>query len=147
MQRLSEPFDRLARVFGEFGVNVGNLMLMHQGIELCFRDIGYEHPDFGDKWWHADKVAPVVWFGEAWLDTARSSKRSAMASYQRALRDGEITEDEPEWSFFGPWHIDGDTIKLRAANGTWIWVLTGRSEMTTRPDEEDEVMWEGRWPD
>ncbi len=44
--------------------------------------------------------------------------------------------------------FDGTHVTLHAANGRWVWTLTGRSRYYVRePGAEPLVMVEGRWPD
>lgn len=75
----------------------------------------------GDKDWYCERVAPVVWFDEALLGVSTNP---------------DLT----------PWLVVGDKITLTAANGTWIWIKTGRQKRT--PEEIlPQTLHEARWPD
>lgn len=65
---------------------------------------------------HVDQATPVYWFG------------------QHELAPGSL------FSF------DGRHVTLRAANGTWVWKLTGKEKTETYQGVRVRVV-EGIWPD
>lgn len=128
---MTSPIDRARSSLG----NMQTLMdaIAEPTADLNWPDLRLERYDKYQSdgvWWYCHEAHPEMWFVQRWLDTGRKAYRDAQVQYQRALARGEITADEPEWSFFGPWCVDGNRIKLRAANGNWVWALTG----ITRPN-------------
>jgi hypothetical protein len=68
-------------------------------------------------------ATPVMWFARHALDHTRENPDVGLS-------------------------FDGTHVTLRAANGRWIWKLTGRTRWYSRaPDAEPLVMVEGIWPD
>jgi hypothetical protein len=73
---------------------------------------------------YVDHADPVVWFAKHTLDMIR---------------------DEP---FDNGWTFDGTHVTLDAANGRWVWKLTGRSRSHDYgPGLAPLVTLEGVWPD
>lgn len=73
---------------------------------------------------YVDHADPVIWFAKHTLDMIRA---------------------EP---FDNGWTFDGTHVTLDAANGRWVWKLTGRSRSDDHgPGLAPLVMLEGVWPD
>ncbi|MET0474917.1 MAG: hypothetical protein ABW001_09795 [Mycobacterium sp.] len=69
-----------------------------------------------------DHAASVMWFPRHVLDHARPNPDVGLS-------------------------FDGTHVTLRAANGRWVWKLTGRSRCHRNEHGGEMVMVEGVWPD
>jgi hypothetical protein len=70
-----------------------------------------------------EQATPVMWFARHVLERTRADPDVGLS-------------------------FDGSHVTLRAANGLWVWKLTGRSAIHRyAPDAEPVVMVEGVWPD
>lgn len=148
---MTEPHHRLHRMAGNL-VTTMEPFAYPDGLWPKLRFDRTDRYEPGGKWWFCDHAPHELWFREKFLEMGRKAYRSAQYQYRKALERGEIIRGEPEWSFFGPWCVDGDRIKLRCANGNWVWVLTGQ----TRPDLDygdparptgDQLRHQAVWPD
>ncbi len=72
---------------------------------------------------YVEMATPVMWFARHALDPSREPPDIGLS-------------------------FDGSHVTLHAANGQWIWKLTGRTLCYSRePGAEPVVMVEGVWPD
>jgi hypothetical protein len=70
-----------------------------------------------------ETATPVMWFARHVLDPSRLPPDVGLS-------------------------FDGTHVTLHAANGQWVWKLTGRTRSYRKgPDAEPVVMVEGVWPD
>jgi hypothetical protein len=122
----SNPMQRTLRAFGKLSTTMDQILGVHPGIELWYRNAD-RSAAATDYVWDCKKVSPVVWFSEVWV---------------------QFTRDHPITT--RPWRIQGDQIRLDCCNGSWIWVLTGDkrpapSGVLTKPIDKCQL--EARWPD
>lgn len=72
---------------------------------------------------YVDHAPPVMWFARHVLERARANPDVGLS-------------------------FDGTHVTLQAANGCWVWTLTGRSRCYDHgPDVEPLIVVEGIWPD
>lgn len=116
---VKEPVGKLQRNVHNLTTTIGQILGMHQGIQL-------EH-DPATEEWSCTRAEPVVWFDRDFLNIMRMD-RPALST--------------PCWT------VKADTVRLECDNGAWVWELTGR-QMTVHSElrEQLSTSCEGRWPD
>lgn len=95
-----------------------------QSMGVCLAQVMGMHPEvaleYTNREWLCTRAAPVVWFGEPFLAATRLHS---------------------PW-----WARTGDYIKLTAANGSWVWKLTGETKAVEGIDGPL-IMHRAVWPD